>query len=41
MWNGAVVTFNGTPIYQVSGGKQTGLWVTVEYPPTITVTTQS
>jgi len=40
-WNGAVVTFNGTPIYQVLGGKQTGLWITVEYPPTITVTTQS
>jgi hypothetical protein len=41
MWNGAAVMFNGTPIYQVSGGKQTGLWVTVEYPPTITVITES
>jgi hypothetical protein len=40
-WNGAVVMFNGTPIYQVSGGKQTGLWVTVEYPPTITVIAES
>ena len=36
-WHGAVVTFDGTtPIYNESG--QTGLWVIVEYPPTITVT---
>jgi len=40
-WYGAVVTFNGTPIYQVVGSQKTGLWITVEYPPTITVTTQS
>jgi hypothetical protein len=41
-WYGAVVTFDGTrPIYQEQGGDKTGLWITVEYPPTITVTTQS
>ncbi|MGQ9691262.1 MAG: hypothetical protein ACUVQY_08395 [Thermoproteota archaeon] len=39
-WYGAVVTFDGTtPIY--NSNNQSGLWVTVEYPPTITVTTQS
>jgi hypothetical protein len=39
-WYGAVVTFDGTtPIYNSSN--QSGLWITVEYPPTITVTTQS
>ena len=39
IWYGAVVTFDGTkPIYAPDGG---GLWVTVEYPPTITVTTES
>jgi len=38
-WYGAVVTFDGTtPIYS---SNKSGLWVTVEYPPTITVTTQS
>jgi hypothetical protein len=42
MWYGAVVTFDTTtPIYQVVSGQKTGLWVTVEHPPTITVTTQS
>ena len=41
-WYGAVVTFDGTtPIYKIQDGKKTGLWVIVEYPPTITVTTQS
>jgi hypothetical protein len=40
VWYGAVVTFDGTtPIYNSSN--KSGLWVTVEYPPTITVTTQS
>jgi hypothetical protein len=40
VWYGAVATFDGTtPIYTVSGGKKTGLWIMVEYPPTITVTT--
>jgi hypothetical protein len=37
-WYGAVVTFDGTtPIYEDGSG----LWITVEHPPTITVTTQS
>jgi hypothetical protein len=40
IWYGAVVTFDGTtPIYNSSN--KSGLWVTVEYPPRITVTTQS
>lgn len=40
-WHGAVVTFDETtPIYE-EGGDKTGLWITVEYPPTITVTTES
>lgn len=38
-WHGAVVTFDGTiPIYKEDN---TGLWIIVEYPPAITVTTQS
>ena len=42
MWYGAVVTFDATtPIYQVVGSQKTGLWITVECPPQITVTTQS
>jgi hypothetical protein len=37
-WYGAVVTFDGTtPIYEDGSG----LWITVERPPTITVTTES
>ena len=41
-WHGAVVTFDGaTPIYKVESGNKTGLWITVEYPPTITVTTEN
>jgi hypothetical protein len=40
MWNGAVVTIdNTTPIYQTSN--QSGLWILVEYPPTVTVTPES
>lgn len=40
IWHGAVVTFDGTtPIYEDSD--QTGLWITVEYPPIITVTTEN
>jgi len=35
-WHGAVVTFNGEPIYPTSGGN-IGLWVIGEYPPTIAV----
>jgi len=39
-WHGAVVTFDGTtPIYKDNG--TTGLWITVEYPPTVMVTTES
>jgi len=39
-WYGAVVTFDGTtPIYNSSN--KSGLWITVEYPPTITVATES
>jgi hypothetical protein len=39
-WYGAVVTFYDptTPIYKSDGG---GLWIIVEYPPVITVTTES
>jgi hypothetical protein len=41
-WHGAVATFDATtPIYEIVSGKQTGLWITVEYPPTITITTES
>lgn len=40
IWHGAVVTFDGTtPIYKEENG--TGLWIIVEYPPTITVTTEN
>jgi len=39
-WHGAVVTFDGTtPIYK--NDNNTGLWIIIEYPPTITVTTES
>ena len=39
-WYGAVVTFDGTtPIY--NSNTKSGLWITVEYPPTITVTTEN
>ena len=39
-WHGAVATFdNSTPIYQTSD--QSGLWILVEYPPTVTVTAES
>lgn len=42
IWYGAVVTFDGTtPIYKLSGGNGTGLWIIVEYPPTVAVTTES
>jgi hypothetical protein len=41
-WYGAIATFDATtPIYEIVNGKTTGLWITVEYPPTITVTTES
>jgi hypothetical protein len=39
-WHGAVPTFDGTtPIYQTNDNS--GLWILVEYPPTITVTAES
>ena len=39
-WHGAVATFNNTlPIYQLNGGVPAGLWMIVEQPPIITVTT--
>ena len=34
-WHGAVVTFNGEPIYRSSDDG--GLWVMVEHPPIVTV----
>jgi len=34
-WHGAVVTFDGEPIYRSSG--DFGLWVMVEHPPSVTV----
>jgi len=41
-WHGAVVTFESTtPIYKEESGQKTGLWIIVEYPPTIAVTTES
>jgi hypothetical protein len=40
-WRGAVATFDGTtPIY-ANAGTPTGMWITVEYPPTVTVTADS
>jgi len=35
-WHGAVVTFEGEPIYPSSGGN-IGLWIMVEYPPIVAV----
>ncbi|MEM2911369.1 MAG: hypothetical protein QW146_02560 [Candidatus Bathyarchaeia archaeon] len=41
-WYGAVVTFDGTtPLYKKEGSNVTGLWILAEYPPSITVTTES
>jgi uncharacterized protein (UPF0333 family) len=41
-WRGAVATFDDTtPIYAMEGGTPTGLWILVEYPPTITVTAEN
>jgi hypothetical protein len=42
-WHGAVATFDGTatPIYTLQGTAPTGLWILVEYQPTITVTSES
>jgi hypothetical protein len=41
-WRGAVATFDGTtPIYEVQGGTPTGMWMLVEYPPTVTITAET
>jgi len=41
-WYGAVVTFDNTmPIYKVESGKKTGLWIIVEYPPIVSIATES
>jgi hypothetical protein len=42
-WHGAVATFDGTatPIYTMQGTAPTGLWLLVEYPPMITVTSEN
>jgi len=42
-WHGAVVTFDSsaTPIYTTQDTAPTGLWLLVEYQPTITVTSES
>ena len=42
IWDGAVVTFdNTTPVFKIEGANRTGLWIMVEYPPTIAVSTES
>jgi hypothetical protein len=39
IWYGAVAAFDGTtPIYQNVSGTIGGLWMTVEYPPTVAIT---
>jgi hypothetical protein len=41
-WHGAVASFDNTrAIYEEQGTDKTGLWIIAEYPPLITVTTQS
>jgi hypothetical protein len=41
-WCGAVATFDNTsPVYAMQEDTPTGLWILVEYPPTITVTAES
>jgi hypothetical protein len=40
-WVGAVATFDGgIPVYKTQSGLKTGLWVIVEYPPTMAVSTR-
>jgi hypothetical protein len=36
-WWGAVVTFDGEPIYTSSANDHVGLWVMAEHPPSVTV----
>jgi hypothetical protein len=42
-WSGAVATFDASssPIYGTQNGNPTGLWVLVEYQPTITVASET
>jgi hypothetical protein len=42
-WHGAVATFDSTatPIYTMQGTASAGLWILVEYQPTITVISES
>lgn len=43
-WHGAVATFDTnatTPMYTMQGTAPTGLWLLVEYPPKITVSSES
>jgi hypothetical protein len=41
-WRGAVATFDDTtPIYAMDESTPTGLWILVEYPPTVTVIAES
>jgi hypothetical protein len=42
-WHGAVATFDNfvTPIYMLQGTAPSGLWLLVEYPPKVTVTSES
>ena len=37
VWYGVVVTFSGEPIYTSPEDGHVGLWVMVEYPPSVTV----
>jgi len=40
VWHGAVTTFDGTArIYREENGDTLGLWTSIEYPPTVTVST--
>jgi hypothetical protein len=40
-WCGAVATFETTPIYGTQGSTPTGLWLLVEYLPSVTVIAES
>jgi hypothetical protein len=42
-WRGAVATFDNTaaPLYAMQGTAPTGLWLLVEYPPTVAVSSES
>ncbi|MGA9387953.1 MAG: hypothetical protein WBV70_03905 [Candidatus Bathyarchaeia archaeon] len=41
-WTCVIVTFdNSTPIYTETAGIKSGLWITVEYPPVLTITAEN